>query len=480
MKDLTRLAIDTLRKKGASYGDARYVDREDEHIVVKSKEVDQLVRSRSKGIGVRAIVDGSWGFAATSTLTPAEVERVAAEAVEVARASASAQKERVKLADEPAHKDTYTTPVAKDPFTVPLATKIDLLTKCCDILDRDPKIKVSEASYAAWRVNKQFASTEGADIEQTITCTGGGFTATALGANDMQRRSYPNSFRGNYATAGWEYVDGLHLLDHAEQVRKDAVELLDAPDCPDGEWDLILLGSQLALQIHESCGHPVELDRVFGTELSLAGGSFLQPELLGNFTYGSKLVNITADSTRAGGLGTFGYDDEGVKSTSTPIIQEGRFVGYLMSRETAAKIRKRSNGAMRADGWNRIPLIRMINVSLEAGTWKLDDLIKDTKRGLLIDMNKSWSIDDKRVNFQFGCEYAREITDGELGRIYKNPLYSGMTPQFWGSCDAVCGPSEWQLWGTPNCGKGVPGQTMHVGHGAAPARFRKVKVGRSK
>lgn len=480
MKDLTRLAIDTLRKKGASYGDARFVDREDEHVVVKSKEVDQLVRSRSRGVGVRAIVDGSWGFSATSTLTPAEIERVAAEAVEVARSSATAQKERVRLAEEPPHRDTYHTPVGKDPFTVPIEQKIDLLTKCCEILDKDPRVKVSEASFAAWRTNKVFASTEGAEIEQTITCTGGGYTATAVGANDTQRRSYPNSFRGNYATAGYEYFEGLNLLDHAERVRTEAVELLDAPECPSGEWDLIILGPQLALQIHESCGHPVELDRVFGTELSLAGGSFLQPELLGNFMYGSKHVNITGDSVRPGGLGTFGYDDEGVKATSTPIIQEGRFVGYLMSRETAVKLGKRSNAAMRADGWNRTPLIRMINVSLEAGSWKLADLIKDTKRGLLIDMNKSWSIDDKRVNFQFGCEYAREIVDGKVGQLYKNPLYSGMTPQFWGSCDAVCDASEWKLWGTPNCGKGVPGQTMYVGHGAAPARFRNVKVGRSK
>jgi len=240
---------------------------------------------------------------------------------------------------------------------------------------------------------------------------------------------------------------------------------------------LIIDGSQLALQVHESCGHPIELDRVFGTEASYAGMSFLTLDKLNNFRYGSDIVNIVADSTVPGGLGTFGYDDEGIKAQRVPIVTNGMFVGYLTSRETAAKINQQSNGAMRADGWNKIPLIRMTNVNLEPGTWKFDDLISDTEDGIYVETNRSWSIDDKRLNFQFGTEIAWEIKNGKLGRMFKNPTYTGITPQFWASCDAICNKSYWKMWGTPNCGKGEPPQTAHVGHGTAPSRFRNIKVG---
>jgi TldD protein len=233
----------------------------------------------------------------------------------------------------------------------------------------------------------------------------------------------------------------------------------------------------LALQVHESCGHPIELDRVFGTEASYAGTSFLTTEKMGNFRYGSEIVNITADATVPGGLGTFGYDDEGVPAQRTPIVRDGIFVGYLTSRETAAVLGQQSNGAMRADGWNRIPLIRMTNVNLEPGEWDLDDLIADTDDGIYMEMNKSWSIDDKRLNFQFGTEIAYQIKKGKLGQMYKNATYTGITPQFWAGCDAICSDKHWNVWGTPNCGKGQPSQTAHVGHGTAPARFRNVRVG---
>jgi TldD protein len=234
----------------------------------------------------------------------------------------------------------------------------------------------------------------------------------------------------------------------------------------------------MALQVHESCGHPIELDRVLGTEISLAGGSFMTPEKLGKLQYGSPKVNIYADATTPGGLGSFGYDDEGVKAQRTEIIKEGRFVGYLTSRETAPLFKQKSNGTMRADGWNRIPLIRMTNINLAPGEAKLEDLIADTKQGLYFDTNKSWSIDDKRLNL-FAAEHL-EIKDGKLGQVYKNPIYTGITPDFWNTCDAVCNQSYWHVWGVPNCGKGEPMQTMHVGHGVSPARFTKVKVGGSR
>lgn len=201
---------------------------------------------------------------------------------------------------------------------------------------------------------------------------------------------------------------------------------------------------------------------------------------LGSLKYGSSIINIVADSTIDGGLGTFGYDDEGVKACRSDIIKDGIHVGYLNSRETARVTKQAPNGCMRADGWNKIPLIRMTNINLEPGNCELDALIADTKNGILVDTNKSWSIDDKRLNFQFGQEIAWQIKDGKLGQIYKNPLYTGMTPQFWNSCDAICNNNHWHIWGIPSCGKGEPMQIAHVAHGAAPARFRNVKVGASK
>jgi TldD protein len=236
----------------------------------------------------------------------------------------------------------------------------------------------------------------------------------------------------------------------------------------------------MALQVHESCGHPTELDRVLGTEISLAGGSFMQINGLNELKYGSEIVNIYADATVPGALGSFGYDDEGVRAQRSPIVKSGVHVGYLTSRETAPVIGQQSNGTMRADGWNRIPLIRMTNINLEPGDWELEDLIADTEEGIYFGMNKVWSIDDQRLNFQFGVECAWEVKNGKLGRMFKNPLYTGMTPQFWNSCDAICNRNHWRVWGVPNCGKGEPMQTAHVAHGASPTRFRKVKVGVSK
>jgi TldD protein len=300
----------------------------------------------------------------------------------------------------------------------------------------------------------------------------------------MQQRSYPNSFGRHQGTAGYEFVQQWDLAGNARRMGEEAVALLSAPQCPGGVTTLILDGPQLALQVHESCGHPIELDRVFGTEAAYAGTSFLTPDKYGTFRYGSELVNLTADAVTPTGLGTFGYDDEGVPAQRTDIVRNGTFVGYLTSRETATQLHRlrpdaptRSNGSMRADGWDRIPLIRMTNVSLQPGQWTLDDLIADTDEGIYMITNKSWSIDDRRLNFQFGTELAYEIKDGRLGGMLKNATYTGITPEFWGSCDAICDADHWHVWGTPNCGKGQPGQVAHTGHGAAPARFRNVRVG---
>ncbi len=474
MKDLAARALDTAQVRGASYADVRVERRESQSITVKNGHVEALSDDVSQGFGVRVIADGAWGFASSSRLEPAEVDRVAAQAVEIARASALTLREPVQLGDPVRSRGSYATPVQRDPFAVSLEEKLALLLAADAAMRAVPGIAIAERGLEALRITKVFASTEGSLVEQTITETGGGIEATAVGHDEVQKRSYPNSFGRQQGTAGFEFVAAMDLPGNATRIAEEAVQLLTAAPCPSEVTTIILDPTQTALQIHESCGHPIELDRVFGTEAAYAGTSFLTLDKLG-FQYGSPVVTIVADATVPQGLGTFGYDDEGVPAQRTVIIDHGRFVNYLTSRETAARLGQRSNGTMRASGWNRIPLIRMTNINLEPGPWSLHDLIADTDRGIFMQTNKSWSIDDKRLNFQFGVEIAWEIRGGALGRMIKNATYTGITPRFWNSCDAVC--REWAVWGTPNCGKGQPSQVAHVGHGAAAARFRNVQVG---
>lgn len=477
MQEFAHHALNRAQTLGASYADVRFVKRRFETLTVKDAELVGLTIDDSMGFGVRVLFDGSWGFAASAELTLKEVERVTELAVAIAKASRGVQRERVDLGGAVATCGRYETPVEEDPFEVPLEDKIALLLAADAELRSVPGIRVTEASFGCQREEKVFASTEGAYIEQTLTETGCGITATAVGDCDVQRRSYPNSFGRHQATRGFELVREVDLVGNARRIAAEAVALLSAPVCPSTTTTLVLDPTQLALQVHESIGHAIELDRVFGMEASFAGTSFLSPQMLDGFRYGSDCVNVTADATAPGGLGTFGYDDEGVPAQSAPIIERGMFKGFLSSRETASKIQRVSNGTMRADGWQRMPIIRMTNINLEPGEHTFERLIGEVEDGVYMQTNKSWSIDDKRLNFQFGCEIAWEIKNGRLGRMLKNPTYTGITPEFWANCDAIGDPSQWQIWGTPNCGKGQPGQTAHVGHGASPARFRNVRVG---
>ncbi|MCG2769307.1 MAG: TldD/PmbA family protein [Anaerolineae bacterium] len=477
MKDLTDRALNMAQLLGASYADIRIVRRHTQVVTVRDGRVEALSLDEDQGFGVRVIVDGAWGFAAGSLIELAEVDRVATQAMKIARASSMVKVGGVSIGPPEVHVGTYRTPVEIDPFGVSLEDKISLLLAADEAMRKVKGLAVAEGSLEFIREHKIFASTEGSYIEQEIIESGAGLEATAVGEGEVQKRSYPNSFGRHQGTAGYEFVQALDLAENAPRIAEEAIALLTAPVCPSGVTTVILGATQLALQVHESCGHPIELDRVFGTEASYAGTSFLTVEKLGTFRYGSPIVNITADATILGGLGTFGYDDEGIPAQRTPIVREGMFVGYLTSRETAARLGQRSNGTMRADGWNRIPLIRMTNINLEPGNWDFEDLVADTDDGIYMELNKSWSIDDKRLNFQFGTEIAYEIKRGKLGCMFKNTTYTGITPQFWAGCDAICNEKHWNVWGTPNCGKGQPSQVSHVGHGTAPARFRNVQVG---
>ncbi len=478
VSDFGKLALETAEKRGASYADIRISEILNENLTVKNGEPEAISYSQVKGFGVRVIVNGAWGFAGSVDVNREEIKKCVEKAVDIAKASAMLKKKDAVLVKENVYKEKYATSFKKDPFKVPLEEKLEVLVQAGRLLKEfSSLVKASYAYYRGFRENKLFMSSEGAEVNQQITWCGGGVSAVAVKGSEMQIRSYPSAFRGDFATSGYEFFESLALVDHAEKVGKELLELFEAEKCPSGEMDLILCGDQLALQIHESCGHPTELDRVFGTEADYAGTSFLTPEKLGKFRYGSEKVNIVADATAPMGLGTFGFDDEGTKAKKVYLVKEGIFVGYQSSRETAAQLGlKESSGGMRADSPLSLPIIRMTNINLLPGDYKAEDIIEDTKDGILITTNRSWSIDDKRINFQFGTEIGWRIKNGSREKTIKNPTYMGVTPQFWGSCDAVS-KDDWKMWGTPNCGKGVPGQVMYVGHGCGTARFRKVRVG---
>jgi TldD protein len=478
MKDLTDRALDTAAQLGATYADVRVIRRREESIAVKTGRVEGVAMGESEGFGLRVVVDGAWGFAASDRLDLAEADRVGALAIRIAKASATALRRPVVLDDRPPARGTFETPVEEDPFEVPLDRKIGELVAADRAAANVKGIVFTESTYAAQREWRTFSATDGSYTEQTVTHVGAGLEANAIEGDEHQRRSYPDA-GGGYQAAGYEYIRKLDLASHAEAYAEEAVALLTAPQCEPGRRTIVLDPSQLYLQVHESCGHPSELDRVFGTEASYAGTSFLTTDKLDSgFRYGSDQITIVADATAAGGMGTFGWDDEGVAAQAVPLVKEGIFVGYLSSRETAPRIGRHSGGAMRADGWNRIPLIRMTNVNLlPVPGMSLDEIVADTDDGLYLASNRSWSIDDRRLNFQFATEVAYEIKGGKKGRLFKNPTYTGITYEFWRSCDAVGDERSFVMLGTPNCGKGEPGQTAHVGHAVPGARFRNVQVG---
>jgi TldD protein len=480
MHEWATLAIETAKRRGATYSDARVMDVRHRDISTKNGEVGTLSESESLGLGIRVVANGAWGFASTDRLTKEGVQFCAAEAVAIARASALAKIENVALAPEGPHVDTWQNPYLKDPFRIPVERQIDLLLAADKEMRRVKGITVAEGSMTFRKIEQLFVSSIGSSIHQIKMHSGGGIFATSFAGTEIQKRSYPSSFGGQHMLQGYELIESFDLVGNAQRIAEECVALHSAEQCPESRGTIILESSQLGLQIHESIGHPIELDRVLGMEANFAGMSFLTVDKLRNLKYASDIVNVDADARleHGPGLGTFAYDDEGVPAQCTRIITDGEFTGYLSSRETASAIgEKRSNGTMRCESWNRLPMIRMTNVSLRPGTWKYEDLIADTDDAILMETNRSWSIDDRRYHFQFSTEIGWEIKGGKKGRMIKNPSYSGITTEFWNSCDAICSRDYWTLWGTPNCGKGQPQQVMGTGHGASPSRFRNIKIG---
>src|SRR6202140_2709959 len=430
MKQIANWALNVATMRGASYTDARIVSQRSRALTTKSGKVGSASDAESVGMSVRVIADGAWGFAASEDLSRPGVEATAARAGEIARASAQVKLQDVRLAPEKPVTAEGTTPYAIDPFAISVEENIALMLKIDSELCAVAGITLAETNLNFNREEQWFLSSEGSDIHQTKYSAGAGYTAFAFAGNEIQKRSYPNSFGGQWQNKGYELIEKLKLVENARRIAEEAVALHHADQCPERKFDIILDSSQLGLQIHESIGHPIELDRVLGMEANFAGTSFLTLDKLRRLRYGSEMVNVVADARQehGPGLGTFAFDDEGVPAQCTPIITNGLFTGYLSSRETAHTIgATRSGGTLRAECWNRRPIIRMTNISTLPGEkpLTLEQLISSTDYGILFQTNRSWSIDDKRYNFQFGTEIGWEIKNGKRARMLKNPSYSG-------------------------------------------------------
>ncbi|MFQ5506835.1 MAG: TldD/PmbA family protein [Planctomycetota bacterium] len=476
-ESLGRIAIERASAAGASYSDLRIVEEKERSIAMRSGEPSELELRQSLGAGLRVLVGGAWGFAAAPDPSEALVGDLVDQAVRQASSGALSREHPVELAPLEPQSGTWRSDYEEDPFEVALDEQFALLGEVDRILRREHLIRRTDASMSFLRERTWIFSSEGSAVHQETLRSGAGYSATAVGQGQVQTRSYPAAFGGQYLQGGYEVVRSFDLIGHAERVRDEAVALLRAPPCPSGERDIVLGGSQLALQIHESVGHANEFDRILGFEVDLAGRSFATPEKRGSFRYGSPIVNFVADSTLEGGLATLGWDDDCVPAGRWHVVEEGILRNYFTNREFALRAGDQaSTGANRAWGWRFPPQIRIPNLSLMPGEGSLENLIADTREGFFLDTVKTWSIDQMRLNFQFTCEIAREIKDGRLGRLYRNPTYQGITPRWWGSCDAICGPEEWVAWGVPNCGKGQPMQVAEMSHGCSPARFRGVSL----
>jgi TldD protein len=486
LANLGAVALREAKRLKATYCDIRIIRTRQQFLNIrlnpergtgKTLEVPGVGDGGSFGFGVRVIVDGAWGFAASPLVKPEEIARIAAEAVQVAKANASLMNRPIVLAPVPAYTDYWQTPYQRDPFEVPIQEKLDLIRNAAAEAKKSPQVFAAACTLVFRKEDKYFASSVGSSIQQLNMQTYGIVNSTAV---DLAKGLSKNrKFQPPPVTAGYEFVAVMNLVENAQRVREEVVEHLKAPPVTAGKKDLVLLPSHLWLTIHESLGHSTELDRALGYEANYAGTSFLTTDKLGKERVGSDLINVWGDRTSEKGLATAGYDDDGVKATRFPIIEKGIFKHYQTIRDQAALVgEKESRGCCYADSWSSVPFQRMPNVSLEAGKpgASLDDLIGGVEDGILIDGDGSFSIDQQRYNFQFGGDAFWEIKKGKKAGMVSRTAYQARTTDFWQACDAIAGPAYYQQYGAPNDGKGEPTQINSVSHACSPARFRQINV----
>ena len=476
--DLANLAIAIARKNGAEYVDFRFVHRLEEKVSVDTGRVDEVSSTGSTGYAVRLLKNGKWGFASSPVSNKSGVVETVRKAFEVAEGSQFLSNRSVKLSPLPPIEDEYKTPIEKNPFEIPIGTKIDFLMEISNKASQYPDVSRCEVFAHFVKEERRLYSSEGRKIFQEIFQSGAGMTVTA-GTSRRNRgvRSYPASTSGQYETAGWELIEELDMIGNLEKTVEEAKALTSAADPPKGVMDLVIDGPLVSLIIHESIAHALELDRVMGAEVAFSGKSYATLDKLNKLRIGSDLVNFVVDARISRGLGTFGYDDEGVKPRREYLVKDGILVGYLTSREYAQLIGRESNGSAVAKTWLHLPLIRITNVNLLPGNMSLKDLISGVDNGLYISGVRSWSIDEQRLNFQFAGQIGWVIRGGELKEVVRSPSFIGNTIDFWKSLDGIASKTHWRIWGTPNCGKGQPAQTIGTAQGASPARFRNITVG---
>jgi TldD protein len=477
LRDLADAALASAKKAGASYADVRINRYRNQFIFTRDRRIQNIVNTESYGFGVRVIVDGTWGFASSSVVTSDEIARVAAQAAGIAKANRRLNAEPVRLAPVDAYDTTWNTPVQKNPFDLPLQPKIDLLMQINDEALKVPGASFVSAAMQFVNEQKYFASSEGSHIQQSLIRSYPSFTVTAVD------RATGKFYARNALTApmgmGYEYIEGYPLVTEARAAAEEAVAMHKAKPAPAGQKTLILHPTNLWLTIHESVGHSTELDRALGYEANLAGTSFLTPDKLGKFEFGSKLVNIFADKTQERAIATCGFDDDGVKTTRWPLIHAGTFVDYQTTRDQAHLIgQKTSHGCSYADNWSSIPFQRMPNVSLEPGGKDISeqDIISATDDGVYVKGDASYSIDQQRYNFQFSGQTFWEVKNGKITTQLRDLAYQSNTPEFWKSCDMVGGRSTYALGGAFSDGKGQPMQINSVSHGCPIARFARVNI----
>lgn len=472
---LADIALDTAKKLGAAYADVRINRYRLEAVNTRERQVLNVSSGQNFGFGVRVLVNGTWGFAASPIVTAEEVKRIATEAIAIAKANAAITRKKVELVPTPKVVANWKSSFVRDPFDVPADEKIALLLKMNDAALTVKGISFVQSSIASVNEQKYLATSEGSRIEQYVIRTNPSFSATAVAPGDFQS---VNSLR-EAQQIGFEYMTDHDWVAEARTAAEHAVMKLKAPSVQPGKYDLVLHPSHLFLTIHESVGHPTELDRAMLWEANYAGTSFLTPDKTGKLQFGSKMVNFVADRTQARGMATVGYDDEAVPGQSWHIVKDGVFVDWQTTRDTAKLAgRSKSYGCLHADSWGSVPFPRMPNVSLTPSRENVsqNDLISGVDKGILIFGRGSYSIDQQRYNFQFGGQTFWEIKGGKVTGMLRDVAYQSRTTAFWGSLDGLGGESTYEIPGSPNDGKGEPGQSNAVSHGCPPARFRNINV----